>query len=230
MPQQQTVTNSVPPRKRGNGNPKHTPQPKKHFNDKVMELEAQGGLGISVSNLDKSRAYADSVTSRLVFEGVMHLDIKHLAKLLENSPRGSISLVGADAMEAFQALADLSLSITTPRYHEEVPHWHSAQTESYLVIEGTIEMTRRHRRERTWGVEVAGPGQLLCVRREICHWIKWQTEDGIAIVHKAPPMTGRGAPPAGRTSCLEGCCHYKNGCILPSGWNPERLVTIDVKQ
>jgi mannose-6-phosphate isomerase-like protein (cupin superfamily) len=125
-----------------------------------------------------------------------------------------------DVLEPFQISLPMYIGATTPSASSEVPHWHPDQAEAYVVLAGEAEMISKHRWiDEGWVRVVARPGDVLVVRPEACHWFRWQSAAGLALVFKAPQRAGVGRFPAGKVVCAS-CPHYERGCVGPRGFVP----------
>src|SRR5262249_12983803 len=135
--------------------------------------------------------------------------------------RGSAAFSVADPYESDQLILDLYYGETTPGA-KETPHWHAVQTEAYIVMEGEAEFFVKWRwTDNGWQIRVARAGDIVLMQRQRCNWLRWRSTEGRAAVFKAPQIPGVGKPPNGKQTCLSGCPHYKRGCVLPEGFNPE---------
>src|SRR5882724_5538823 len=98
-------------------------------------------------------------------EPVLLIEAEPLAVVLEEFGAKGISV--ADVLEPFQIHLPLYIGATTPRATTEVPHWHPAQAEAYVIIEGQAEMLAKHRWEDDrWVRKVGRTGDLLIARPE----------------------------------------------------------------
>ena len=113
------------------------------------------------------------------------------------------------------------LGAATPKAIEK-PHWHFQGWEVYLVLEGEAEMLVKWHKEVDWHRRLLRPHDWIVIAPGCCHWLRWQTEHGYVVVFKAPTIPGIGKPPNGKQMCTNGCHLYKNGCVLPNGYNPEQ--------
>jgi hypothetical protein len=81
-------------------------------------------------------------------------------------------------------------------------------------------MVAKHRWEDDgWIRRIGRPGDMLVARPEVCHWFRWQSGSGLALVFKAPQVAGVGPFPAGKVTC-KFCPHFNRGCVLPEGFVP----------
>jgi|ERR1051325_4199165 mannose-6-phosphate isomerase-like protein (cupin superfamily) len=147
--------------------------------------------------------------------------------LIEHAPlENALGLIGAtgisvaDVLMPFHISWSLYIGATTPRAVSEVPHWHPEQTEAYVILDGKAQMLAKYRWQGEWVRREAQAGDMLVVQPEVCHWFQWQSPTGLALVFKAPQRAGIGPYPAGKTIC-KFCPHYKNGCVLPHGFDPQ---------
>jgi mannose-6-phosphate isomerase-like protein (cupin superfamily) len=115
--------------------------------------------------------------------------------------------------------AELYFGVTTPKAIER-PHWHFRGWEGYVVVEGEAFMlVRWHDAVAVeWERRMLHPGDTILIAPGVCHWFRWQSQDGYAVVFKAPTIPGIGRPPNGKQQCQNGCHLYKNGCVLPDGF------------
>lgn len=122
-----------------------------------------------------------------------------------------------DVLEPYQIQLPLYVGATSPAATSEVPHWHNAdQAEAYVILDGQAELLAKYRWEDDgWIQRMAYAGDLLIVRPEVCHWFRWRSEDGLALVFKAPQRAGVGRFPAGKVTC-KFCPHFQRGCVLPA--------------
>lgn len=133
---------------------------------------------------------------------------------------GAKGLSVPDILEPYQIHLPLYIGATTPSATTEVPHWHADQAEAYVILDGEAEMLAKHRWDDNGWVQRAGQaGDLLVVQPEVCHWFRWQSTRGLALVFKAPQRAGVGRFPAGKVVC-QFCPHYGRGCVLPVGFTP----------
>jgi mannose-6-phosphate isomerase-like protein (cupin superfamily) len=103
----------------------------------------------------------------------------------------------------------------------EKPHHHHRGWEAYLVLEGEADMLVKWHEEVDWQRRLLRPHDSIFIAPGVCHWLRWQTDDGYVVVFKAPTIPGIGKPPNGKQMCTNGCHLYKNGCVLPDGYNPD---------
>lgn len=151
-------------------------------------------------------------------EPILLVERGPLSAVLEKVGAKGISV--ADVLEPFQIHLPLYIGATTPKATSEVPHWHPTQAEAYVIIEGQAEMVAKHRWEDDgWIRRIGRPGDMLVARPEVCHWFRWQSGSGLALVFKAPQVAGVGAFPAGKVTC-KFCPHFNRGCVLPEGFAP----------
>lgn len=151
-------------------------------------------------------------------EPILLVERGPLSAVLERVGARGISV--PDVLEPSQIHLPLYIGATTPRATTEVPHWHPAQAEAYVIIEGQAEMLAKHRWEDDgWIRKVGREGDMLVARPEVCHWFRWQSESGLALVFKAPQVAGVGRFPAGKVIC-KFCPHFNRGCVLPEGFAP----------
>lgn len=139
---------------------------------------------------------------------------------------GSKGIFVPDPYEPYQ-ITNLNLYIgaTTPFSKKEVPHWHSAQTEVYVIQEGQADLLAKYHWQVRWRLFHGNPGDFLIVQPKVCHWFQWKSASGLALVFKAPQIAGVGKFPNGKTDCFS-CPFYNNGCQLPKGFTPkENLKT-----
>ncbi|MFQ5859848.1 MAG: hypothetical protein ACE5LU_29995 [Anaerolineae bacterium] len=123
-----------------------------------------------------------------------------------------------DPFEPYQIHLPLYIGATTPQAKSEVPHWHADQAEAYVLMEGEAELLARYRwDDDSWVRQLGRAGDVLVVQPEVCHWFRWLSADGLALVFKAPQRAGVGRFPAGKVVC-KFCPHYKRGCVLPAGF------------
>ena len=133
---------------------------------------------------------------------------------------GGTSVSSADPYKPNQIHLDLYYGETSP-LATEVPHMHMEQTESYTLMEGEAEMLTKWRWEDNgWKRKILHAGDVILIQPEVCHWFRWRSKDGRAVVFKRQ-IAGVGKPPNGKQTCMNGCPHYKRGCVLPDGFNPE---------
>lgn len=125
-----------------------------------------------------------------------------------------------DPFEPYQIRLSLYIGVTTPRAQCETPHWHTLQTEAYVVIEGEVELLVKYRYEEHWARRVGQAGDVLVAQPEVCHWFRWRSPQGLTLVFKAPQQGGVGRFPNGKTVCRD-CPHHNRGCILPEGFIPQ---------
>jgi mannose-6-phosphate isomerase-like protein (cupin superfamily) len=131
---------------------------------------------------------------------------------------GARALSPPDVFEPYQFQYPLYIGVTTPQATTEVPHWHPDQAEAYVIIDGEAELAAKHReQDNGWQTEAAKGGDMIIVPPQSCHWFRWRTEHGMALVFKAPQRAGVGAFPAGKVIC-RACPHYKRGCVHPQGY------------
>lgn len=134
---------------------------------------------------------------------------------------GAKGLSVPDVFEPYQLQYPLYIGVTTPQATTEVPHWHPEQAEAYVIIDGEAELAAKHREEDNgWETEIAKAGDMLIVPPESCHWFRWRSPTGLALVFKAPQRAGVGRFPAGKVICRD-CPHYKRGCVLLDGFTPQ---------
>jgi len=88
----------------------------------------------------------------------------------------------------------------------------------FLNTGPAVSKTLRGVVTRAKGIRKAG--DLLIVPPESCHWLRWRSAAGLALVFKAPQRAGVGRFPAGKVICRF-CPHYKCGCVLPNGFMPQ---------
>jgi hypothetical protein len=123
-----------------------------------------------------------------------------------------------DVREPFQISLPLYIGATTPSASSEVPHWHPDQAEVYVVLEGAAEILSKYRWvDNGWARAEAQSGDVLVVRPEACHWFRWRSPSGLAMVFKAPQRAGVGHFPAGKVVC-NSCPHFMRGCAAPAGF------------
>ncbi len=141
-----------------------------------------------------------------------------LAAAMEQLGAKSIAL--ADPFEPYQMCLPLYIGVTTPRATTEVPHWHPDQAEAYVMVDGEAEVLCKYRWEDNgWMRRFAKAGDMVVVQPEVCHWFRWRSARGLALVFKAPQRPGVGRFPAGKTVC-QFCPHHQRGCVLPEGFTP----------
>jgi Cupin len=116
--------------------------------------------------------------------------------------------------------SDIYLGVATPRAMEK-PHWHFRGWEVYLALEGEAEMLVKWHEEVDWKRRLLRPRDWIVIQPGCCHWLRWHTNHGLVLVVKAPTIPGIGKPPNGKQMCTNGCHLYKNGCVLPDGYNPD---------
>ena len=145
------------------------------------------------------------------------IERKRLGPAMEQLGARGISV--PDPMEPFQICLPLYIGVTTPRATTEVPHWHGDQAEAYVLMDGEAELLAKHRWETDWVRRVGHTGDVLVAQPEVCHWFRWLSPHGLALVFKAPQRAGVGRFPAGKVIC-QFCPHYRRGCILPDGFTP----------
>lgn len=134
---------------------------------------------------------------------------------------GGKALSMLDPSEPYQWTDDLYLGVTSPNATTEVPHWHPNQTEYYIILSGEAGMKAKHCWDDDgWLEQVAQAGDVIAIRREVCHLFGWRSPDGLALVVKAPQVPGVGRPPNGKWTCQH-CPYFQNGCVLPEGWHPK---------
>jgi hypothetical protein len=133
---------------------------------------------------------------------------------------GGTGVLVPDALRPYHITCnDLYFGACTPKAIER-PHWHFKGWESYTILEGEASMLVKFHEAIEWETRVLHPHDTVLVAPGVCHWLRWHTEDGYAVVHKAPTIPGIGLPPNGKQTCRT--CHlYKNGCVLPEGFNPD---------
>jgi hypothetical protein len=133
---------------------------------------------------------------------------------------GGSGVLVPDALRPYHITCnDLYFGACTPKAIER-PHWHFKGWESYTILEGEASMLVKFHEAMEWETRVLHPHDTILVAPGVCHWLRWNTEDGYAIIHKAPTIPGIGLPPNGKQTCQT--CHlYNNGCILPDGFNPD---------
>jgi hypothetical protein len=149
---------------------------------------------------------------------VIHIERDKLAAALE--PYGAKGISVPDPFEPFQIRMELYVGATTPEATTEVPHIHNVQTEAYVIITGQAEILAKHRWiDDGWATWAGNPGDVLLIPPEVCHWFRWCSSDGLALVFKAPQRAGVGRFPAGKVVCKY-CPHYGRGCVLPDGFTP----------
>lgn len=132
---------------------------------------------------------------------------------------GAKGISVADLLEPQQLSLPLYIGATTPKATSEVPHWHTDQTEAYVVVYGEATMLAKYRWAVSWTSTIARRGDLLIVHPEACHWFVWRSATGLALVFKAPQRAGIGKFPAGKITC-NFCPHYQRTCRLPEGFIP----------
>jgi len=151
-------------------------------------------------------------------EPALHIENVPFRKVVEEIGATGISV--ADILAPFHIHLSLYIGATSPRATSEVPHWHPEQTEAYVILDGKAEMLAKYRWQGEWVKREARAGDLLVVQPEVCHWFRWQSSSGLALVFKAPQQAGIGRFPAGKTVC-KFCPHFNRGCILPEGFTPQ---------
>lgn len=134
---------------------------------------------------------------------------------------GAKALSAPDIFEPFQSTLGLYIGVTTPGAKTEMPHWHTLdQTEAYHVVEGELTVLSKHRWDDAgWVEHVARRGDVVVLQPEVCHWVRWTSGSGLAMVYKAPQRAGVGRFPAGKVVC-QFCPHFQRGCQLPEGFAP----------
>lgn len=133
---------------------------------------------------------------------------------------GGTAVSSADPHKTNQVHLDLYYGETSP-LATELPHVHFDQTEAYVLFNGEAEVWVKWRwDDNGWKQRTLRAGDVILMQPEVCHWFRWRSEDGRAAVFKRQ-IPGVGKPPNGKQTCLNGCPHYKRGCVLPDGFNPE---------
>lgn len=160
--------------------------------------------------------YLEELASRQL-EPVLHVEHMPFAAAIE-AVGGAKGLSVPDVLEPYQISLPIYIGATTPRATTEVPHWHPDQAEAYAIMAGEAELIAKHRwGEGGWVRRVARAGDLLIVQPEVCHWFRWRSPEGLALVFKAPQRAGVGRFPAGKVVC-KFCPHFGKGCVLPAGF------------
>lgn len=159
--------------------------------------------------------------------GVPRPGIKYEQKPLDAAVRrrrGAEGISVADPMETHQISERVYFGVTTSSATAEVPHIHMEQTEAYVMQKGeALVWTKWRWDDAGWIGSTLRQGDVFLVQPNVCHWFVWRCEadvDGIAYVFKAPQIPGVGKPPNGKTTCTNGCPHYRHGCVLPQGFQP----------
>ena len=123
-----------------------------------------------------------------------------------------------DVLEPYQISLPLYFGATSPHATTEIPHWHPEQAEAYVLLDGEAELLAKFRWDDDgWTVRRGKPGDVLIVRPEACHWWRWRSAEGLALVFKAPQRAGVGRFPNGKVTC-QFCPHFGRGCVLPAGF------------
>ena len=121
-----------------------------------------------------------------------------------------------DPYRPHQVNLPLYIGFTTPANSGETPHWHSDQAEAYYLVSGKAEMWGKHRWDDDgWVVKKVRAGNLIVAQPGVCHYFRWVSADGLALVFKNQ-RAGVGRFPAGKTTC-DHCPHLGRGCVLPAG-------------
>lgn len=121
-----------------------------------------------------------------------------------------------DAQRSDQIQLPLYIGFTIPGNGREIPHWHTDQAEVYVIVHGEAEIVAQPYRDGDqWFTYRGGPGSLFLIAPQVCHWLRWRTDEGLAYVFKAPQRAGLGPFPAGRTDCQHGCPMFGRGCTPP---------------
>ena len=136
---------------------------------------------------------------------------------------GATAIWVPDPTKPHHIRTDLYYGETTPGA-EEVPHWHTEQTEAYIMVDGKAEAWVKWRWEPKWQRRVLKKGDVILMQPEVCHWFRWLSEEGRAAVFKASPTSGVGQHLNGKRMCAN-CPHYEHGCTPPGGFNPETSRT-----
>jgi len=88
------------------------------------------------------------------------------------------------------------------------------QTEMYVVLDGTAEIWVKHYWEssKSWCRRVLNHGDIVIVNPQTCHFFKWRSPQGVAVVTKSPnTIGGVGRPPASKLNCTN-CPRFQKGC------------------
>src|SRR5258708_6841061 len=147
--------------------------------------------------------------------------------LIQGEPfRAAVEYHGAqpppppDPWEPYQLSLSLYIGGTTPQATTEVVHHHPDQTEAYVMVEGEALLVAKYRGQADWVAHLARTGDLLIVQPDVCHWFRWQSARGLALVFKAPQRAGVGRFPAGKNLCAP-YCQFSRGCMPPPGFQAE---------
>ncbi len=91
---------------------------------------------------------------------------------------------------------------------------------AHVLLDGEAELLAKFRWDDNGWVECVGKtGDVLIVQPEVCHWFRWRSQDGLAMVFKAPQRPGVGRFPAGKVVC-QFCPHFMRGCVFPQDFTP----------
>jgi mannose-6-phosphate isomerase-like protein (cupin superfamily) len=180
------------------------------INDQT-ELEAMDSMAVKKYDYLENLAYHQQ-------EPILLIEREPLAIAMREFGAKGISV--ADVMEPFQMHLSLYIGVTTPQATTEVPHWHNDQTEAYVIIEGQAEISAKHRWiDDGWLSKTGRAGDLFIIQPQVCHWFRWLSVTGLALVFKAPQRAGVGPFPAGKVVC-KFCPHFNRGCKVPEDFMP----------
>jgi hypothetical protein len=146
-------------------------------------------------------------------------EYKQMRAAIAELGSGGTGMLVPDALRPYHITCnDFYFGVCTPGAVER-PHWHHKGWESYTILAGEAEMLVKWHEEVEWRRKVLYAFDTILIAPGVCHWLRWSSEDGYCVVHKAPTLPGIGLPPKGKQQCAT--CHlYKNGCVLPDGFNP----------